>query len=155
MIPNNGKQILVTGGTGLVGEALRSELLRDNKLREQFSDVVFLSTKDADLTDRVQAGRIFHRNRPTHVVHLAAKVGGLFANMESNDLFYKLNMEINENVLHWSNQLKVKKCISCLSTCIFPATVDYPLDETKVRFFIQQYKSNFLSLPKKVAFTAN
>ena len=38
---------------------------------------VFLSSKDGDLRDRATEA-IFERVRPTHVIHLAAMVGGLF-----------------------------------------------------------------------------
>jgi nucleoside-diphosphate-sugar epimerase len=42
------------------------------------------------------------------------------------------NLLINDNVLESSHQHKVVKLISCLSTCVFPDKVEYPLDETKV-----------------------
>lgn len=32
--------------------------------------------------------------------------------------------------------LQVKKCVSCLSTCIFPDKTTYPIDETMVSFVI-------------------
>ena len=35
---------------------------------------------------------IFERERPTHVIHLAAMVGGLFANMSKKVEFYRENM---------------------------------------------------------------
>jgi GDP-L-fucose synthase len=42
---------------------------------------VFLSSKDGDLRDRKATEAIFDKFKPTHVIHLAAKVGGLFANL--------------------------------------------------------------------------
>ena len=42
---------------------------------------VFLSSQDGDLRDRIATEAIFQRVKPTHVIHLAAKVGGLFANL--------------------------------------------------------------------------
>jgi len=41
-------------------------------------------------------------------------------------------MHINDNVLHCSYETGVTKVISCLSTCIFPDPVTYPLDESKI-----------------------
>ena len=46
--------------------------------------------------------------------------------------FLRDNMLINDNVLHISHLTNVKKVISCLSTCVFPDKVEYPLDEDKV-----------------------
>lgn len=42
---------------------------------------------------------IFARHKPTHVIHLAAKVGGLFANMAQKVEFYRENVLINDNVM--------------------------------------------------------
>lgn len=42
------------------------------------------------------------------------------------------NILINDNVLHTCYERKVKKVISCLSTCVFPDKVEYPLDESKI-----------------------
>jgi hypothetical protein len=42
-------------------------------------------------------------------------------------------MKINDNVLHTCYERKVKKVVSCLSTCIFPDKTTYPIDETMVR----------------------
>ena len=36
------------------------------------------------------------------------------------------------NVLKCSHKFKVKKCISLLSTCIFPDNVEYPINEEKL-----------------------
>ena len=38
--------------------------------------------QDGDLTDKDQARALFEKHRPTHVLHLAAFVGGLFRNMK-------------------------------------------------------------------------
>ncbi|KOB74044.1 putative nad dependent epimerase/dehydratase, partial [Operophtera brumata] len=41
-------------------------------------------------------------------------------------------MAINDNVLNASFRYNVKKVISCLSTCIYPDTTTYPIDETMI-----------------------
>lgn len=46
--------------------------------------------------------------------------------------FLRDNILINDNVLHTSCQAKVLKLVSCLSTCVFPDKVEYPLDENKI-----------------------
>ncbi|KAH8048507.1 serine/threonine kinase [Aureococcus anophagefferens] len=52
-------------------------------------DVGLPVVKDGDLRDRAQTEAIFERVKPTHVVHLAAMVGGLFANMAKKVEFYR------------------------------------------------------------------
>ena len=46
--------------------------------------------------------------------------------------FLRDNMLINNNVLHTAHIKGVKKVISCLSTCVFPDKVEYPLTEDKI-----------------------
>merc|ERR1712224_845660 len=66
------------------------------------------------------------------VIHLAAKVGGLFANMSQKVEFYRENTLMNDNIMECCRIHKVKKLVSCLSTCIFPDKTTYPIDETMV-----------------------
>lgn len=46
--------------------------------------------------------------------------------------FLRDNLLINDNVLHCAYEAKVTKLISCLSTCVFPDKITYPIDETMV-----------------------
>jgi GDP-L-fucose synthase len=99
-----------------------------------------------------QTKLLFEKYKPTHVIHLAAMgeflpqsladasyqsfqilaVGGLFKNMKYKLTFLRENVIINENVLHTSYESQTAKVISCLSTCVFPDHVEYPLDENKI-----------------------
>lgn len=122
--------ILVTGGSGLVGQAIKKVTEENPRPNEQF---IFLSSKEADLTDAIATKNLFEKYQPTHVIHLAAMVGGLFRNMKQNLDFMRNNLLINENVLHNSFKFGVKKVVSCLSTCIFPDKTSYPVDETMLQ----------------------
>ncbi|XP_059614610.1 probable GDP-L-fucose synthase [Phlebotomus argentipes] len=123
------RNILVTGGTGLVGKAIESVALEKASQDDNF---LFLSSKHCDLTKLEETRRVFEEFRPTHVIHLAAMVGGLFHNMNNNLDFLRKNMQINDNVLLLCHEFNVKKVVSCLSTCIFPDKTSYPIDETMV-----------------------
>jgi len=93
---------------------------------------VFVTSKDADLSKYEQTKALFEKHRPTHVIHLAAMVGGLFRNMKYNVEFFRVNSTINDNVLACAKEFNVKKCVSCLSTCIFPDKTTYPIDESMI-----------------------
>ncbi|XP_041424185.1 GDP-L-fucose synthase isoform X4 [Xenopus laevis] len=125
-----GKRILVTGGSGLVGKAIE-KVVADGEGRpdEQW---IFISSKDADLTNAADTKCLFEKHKPTHVIHLAAMVGGLFRNMKYNLDFLRNNLHINDNVLHSAYEMGVQKVVSCLSTCIFPDKTTYPIDETMI-----------------------
>uniref|UniRef100_A0A2A4JI91 GDP-L-fucose synthase n=1 Tax=Heliothis virescens TaxID=7102 RepID=A0A2A4JI91_HELVI len=127
--------VLVTGGSGLVGQAIKRIIEEEKTLNNDSvknETWIFCGSKDGDLRDKAQTDALFERHRPTHVIHLAAKVGGLFHNMAHNLDFFRENMAINDNVLNASYKTKVTKVVSCLSTCIFPDKTTYPIDETMV-----------------------
>jgi len=118
-------KILVTGGTGLVGQAIQNI-----KCMYETNTFIFLCSKDCDLTNIVQTKELFEKERPDYVIHLAACVGGLFKNMKYKVDMYEKNILINHNVLKCSHDYNVKKVVSCLSTCIFPNETTYPINET-------------------------
>ena len=84
------------------------------------SEFVYLSSKDADLTSFEYTKAIFELRKPAYVIHLAARVGGLFANMNDKVGFFESNMLINMNVIKCSHDFKVRRLVCVLSTCIFP-----------------------------------
>ncbi|KAF5924806.1 hypothetical protein HPG69_014467 [Diceros bicornis minor] len=128
--PQGSMRILVTGGSGLVGRAIQKVVADGARLPGE--DWVFVSSKDADLTDAAQTRALFEKIRPTHVIHLAAMVGGLFRNIKYNLDFWRKNVHINDNVLHSAFEVGARKVVSCLSTCIFPDKTTYPIDETMI-----------------------
>jgi len=128
--------VLVTGGSGLVGKAIEHIINTEpegSKFGKKSGETwIFASSSEGDLRDPEQTRRLYEKYKPTHVIHLAALVGGLFKNMKYKLTFLRDNTLINDNILQVSYEQKVTKVISCLSTCVFPDKDDYPLDETKI-----------------------
>ena len=73
--------VLVTGASGLVGRALRSVVEAEERGSDGGATWVWLRSADGDLCNAADVAALFDKHQPTHVVHLAAHVGGLFANM--------------------------------------------------------------------------
>ncbi|XP_058030365.1 GDP-L-fucose synthase isoform X3 [Ahaetulla prasina] len=128
--PEKQKRILVTGGSGLVGKAIQ-KVVADGEQRPD-EKWIFVSSKEADLTNAAETAALFEKHKPTHVIHLAAIVGGLFRNLNHNLEFWRKNIHINDNVLQAAFESGVQKVVSCLSTCIFPDKTTYPIDETMI-----------------------
>ncbi|KAM3849399.1 GDP-L-fucose synthase-like [Diretmus argenteus] len=122
-------RVLVTGGSGLVGRAIQHVVKEEAREGEEW---IFLSLKDANLMNMEETQAVFQKHQPTHVIHLAAMVGGLFKNMRANLDFWRNNVYINDNVLQAAHEAGVVKVVSCLSTCIFPDKTTYPIDETMI-----------------------
>ena len=156
--------ILVTGGSGLVGKAIE-------KISNQYPsyNYIFLNSKICDLTIYEDTLAYFKKHKPDYVIHLAAYVGGLYKNMNYKVDMLEKNLLINYNVLKCSHIINVKKCISCLSTCIFPDKTTYPINEKMLhngpphhsndayayakrileihsKSYIEQYKDNFVCI---------
>ncbi|XP_003964578.2 GDP-L-fucose synthase-like [Takifugu rubripes] len=124
-------RVLVTGGSGLVGKAIE-HVVKNEGGKLEGEEWIFLSSKDGDLVDIAQTRAIFEKHRPTHVIHLAAKVGGLYLHMKENLYFLRDNLRINDNVLQTAHEMDVSKVVSCLSSCIFPDKTEYPIDESMI-----------------------
>eukprot|EP00941_MAST-03F_sp_MAST-3F-sp1_P005439 g5439.t1 len=121
------KVVLVTGGSGLVGRAIAEVISNENPKDERW---IFLSSKDGDLRSMDATRRLFALYRPTHVIHLAAFVGGLFRNLKYKVDFFRDNMNMTDAVMECCREFKVEKLVSCLSTCIFPDKTTYPITES-------------------------
>lgn len=87
---------------------------------------------DKDARSLHDTEEVFKRFAPARVIHLAAKVGGLFKNMACNADMLRDNILMNSNVLFCCKKYNVKKVISCLSTCIFPDETAHPIDESMI-----------------------
>jgi GDP-L-fucose synthase len=108
--------LLITGGSGMVGSAFANIMPSAfYPSREQFHSLSF------DIENK-------------NVVHLAAKVGGVKANMDNMGDFYYENCVINQKILEYAHTNKAKKVISLLSTCVYPDApyISYPLTEDQL-----------------------
>ena len=113
-------QILVTGGSGLVGKHLQDIL----------PEATYVSSSAYDLTDMVSVKEMMIDFEPDIVIHLAARVGGIMDNMKYPVQYLEENILMNTNVLKACHEFNVEKVISILSTCIYPDVVDtYPMKE--------------------------
>lgn len=117
----NRKRILLTGGTGLVGRSF---------LRVASADVEIFAPrrKDMDLLSKVDVEKTIGLYKPTHIVHLAARVGGLKDNIKNQAEFFEQNTQIALNVLGSAAKHSVRKTVSLLSSCVYPADVKYPIE---------------------------
>ena len=125
-------KILVTGGSGMVGTALKCDL----------KDAIYVSSSDYNLIRREDCEQMYMDHNPDYVIHLAAKVGGIKANMNKLANFYYDNTMISTNVLHYAKEYNVKKVLSVLSTCVYPDVVEYPLKEKDIHNG-EPHSSNF------------
>jgi len=117
-------KILISGGTGLVGQSFSRV--------ETNHSLILLGSSDCDLRDPKATRDIIVKHKPDAVIHLAAKVGGVKGNSDYIADFFYDNIVINTNILEESRKQRVPKVLSLLSTCIYPNNPTYPLSEEQV-----------------------
>lgn len=130
-------KILVTGGNGLVG----SEFVGNHFFKP--------SSKDFDLRDKDQTIRLMLKGFDS-VIHCAAKVGGVGANMNYKGEFFYDNIMMNTNIIEASRMSGVKNLVAFLSTCIFPDQVEYPLTEKKVHMGPPHFSNDAYAYAKRM-----
>lgn len=122
------KKVLVTGSNGLVGSALKKILGPEH---------VYHTKDDVDLLDPKKTMdyityHVKHSDVDT-VIHCAAKVGGVQANMRDNKGFFIENFVINNNIIESSYKNEIPNFVNLLSTCIFPdKNITFPLTPDQI-----------------------
>lgn len=140
-------KILVTGSSGMVGRAI-SEIVSEYNNEWEW---VFTTSKEVDLRDYNQTLTFLQKCRPTHVIHLAANVGGLYKNINCKIDMFNDNMLINMNVVKACNEVDIQRMICCLSTCIFPDKVDkYPIVEQMLHLGPPHYSNDAYAYSKRM-----
>jgi GDP-L-fucose synthase len=87
-------RIWLTGANGSLG----SEVLKEIQSRFHTSKVFYTNSKEIDLLDLDAVNDYVKKIKPTHVIHLAAKVFGIAGHQEHPDLSYNINSKIDSNL---------------------------------------------------------
>jgi len=120
----NGK-INIAGHNGMVGSALVRQLLAAG-----YSNIVTRSHSELDLTRQSDVEAFFEKEKPEYVFLAAARVGGIFANMNHQARFLLENLQIECNVIDCAYRHGVKKMLFLGSSCIFPKEAKQPISES-------------------------
>ncbi len=157
-------RIYISGHNGMVGRLLY-KTLKD----KGFNNLIVKSSKDLDLRNQNDVKEFFRREKPEFVFHLAARVGGIAANIADPVGFLYDNAMINLNVIHNAYLFGVNKLINLGSSCIYPRLSPQPMKESYLlsgkleptnegyaiakivgiklcEYYNKQYNTNFISL---------
>jgi len=111
------EKILITGGTGLVGTNLFK------RLRQEDNEVIAVGSQ-YDLRDPKVTDELFKKTKPDVVFHLAAKVGGIFANTTYKAAFYSDNVLINTNLINACIIHKIQYVFAMGTGCAYPKRLE-------------------------------
>lgn len=118
----NENKVLVTGGHGFLG----SDVLR------RLPAAVAPTSVELDLRNASAVESYLEDTRPEVVVHLAARVGGIFANLRASADFLVDNLRMDANLLSALRRHPPRHLLVMLSTCMYPdrlADDAYPMGE--------------------------
>lgn len=116
--------ILLTGASGMVGSAVRGLLERRAE-----GQVLVPGHSELDLADQTQVDRFFDVHRPEIVLMIAAKVGGIAANMADPVGFLSENARMQLNLFEACHRYGVHKALFLGSSCMYPRDCAQPMKE--------------------------
>ena len=117
-------KIYISGHLGLVGSAIERKLKANGHI-----NIVSRSSKELDLRNQSAVNDFFELEKPTIVINVAGKVGGIHANNTYRAEFIYDNLMIQANVLHAAYMNNATKLLYLGSSCIYPKLAPQPLKE--------------------------
>jgi GDP-L-fucose synthase len=121
---NKQSKILVTGSGGMVGGTVTRILTELG-----YTNLLTPRKLELDLRDTESVKLYFKEHRPEYVFLIAAKVGGIYANMTYRADFIFDNLMMQSNVINSCKETGVKKILFVSSGCVYPKHADNPIDE--------------------------
>ena len=121
-------RVLLTGGSGMLGQSLQ-------RLAPQVAPDLSLiapGRTELNLTDRASVARWLADHPVDAVIHAAARVGGIQANIADPVGFLAENLAMNEAVIMAAHQAGVGRLVFLGSSCMYPRDYRQPLVEDDI-----------------------
>ena len=121
------ERVVVTGGAGFLGSFVLEELSRRGA-REVFVP----RAAEYDLVDMAAVRRLYADAKPTVVIHLAARVGGIGANRDNPGKFFYENLMMGVQLIEVGRQVGLRKLVALGTICAYPKFAPVPFKEEDI-----------------------
>jgi GDP-L-fucose synthase len=118
------RRVVVTGGAGFLGRCVVA------RLRAHGAEPVVVRSADYDLTVPGAADDMVTDHRPTDIVHLAARVGGIGYNQAEPAPLYLDNLSMGTHVIEAARTGGVDKTVLLGTVCSYPKYTPVPFAES-------------------------
>jgi len=121
---NKKSKFFIAGHKGMVGSSLCRKF---NEVG--FRNIISVIRKKVDLLNQKAVFNFLKKKKPDLVIIAAARVGGIYANLNYKAKFIYENLEIQNNLIHGSHLAGVRKLFFLRSSCIYPKYAKQPIKE--------------------------
>ena len=122
----NKKIILVLGSTGFVGSRLK-KIFKENNC-----NIIVPTSSELNLKNKKKISYILQKNKITHIINCAGKVGGILDNTLNQIDYFRENLEINYNLISSSYEVGIKNFINLSSSCMYPSNLQTKMKEERL-----------------------
>ncbi|MCL0038046.1 GDP-L-fucose synthase, partial [Thermodesulfovibrionales bacterium] len=118
------KRVVVTGGAGFLGSFVVEQLKEKNP-----KSVFVPRSRDYDLREKEAIIQMYEDSKPDIVIHLAAVVGGIGANLAHPGQFFYDNAIMGIQLIEHARRFGVGKFICVGTICAYPKYTPVPFKE--------------------------
>jgi GDP-L-fucose synthase len=118
------QRVVVTGGAGFLGS-----FVVDGLRARGAGEVTVPRSSDYDLVDNAAVARLYRDARPTLLLHLAARVGGIGANRQNPGRYFYENLMMGAQVLEQGRRFGLPKLVAVGTICAYPKHTPVPFKE--------------------------
>lgn len=130
------QRILITGGKGFLGRHVANALTAEGLIEsappndKQIGTFITFNSWQYNIVNENEINKLYTETKPTIVIHLAARVGGIGINREKPGSFYYQNLMMGALAMEYARFYEVQKFVAIGTVCAYPKFTPVPFKES-------------------------